>query len=168
MVGELVTPLNSVNVSWLGIVMNASGLVGSTALSIILRFTANLDLICSIRMCIVGVSTAYCSMILVLWYCDYDTHWPVYLTNVLLGSTLVPLFFLSYELASHQTKKLGVGEATSCGIINMMACGLTTTVWLCLTPIVGKETPKRSLITFLIILALQMISVVLIFIIKNK
>ena len=120
--------------------LNSSGILGSVATSLILTFATNLNLLYATRVCILLSLTVFCGLIPVLFFVNYDSQWPCYLMNSLLGFTLVPLFFISYELASQQTKKLGVGEATSCGIINMIANGFSFIEVLSLTPFLKHAT----------------------------
>ena len=120
-----------------------------------------------IRICIITGLTAFCMLIIALYTADYEVKWPCYLTNSVLGFAIMPLFFLSYELASQQTIKLGVGEATSCGIINMITNLLSVFVVLILTPVLKHENARSSLWSFLAITATQIVALILIFIVKN-
>ena len=110
-------------------------MLSSIVTAAVLSYTPNLNLLQTIRICITTGLIAFCMLIIALYTADYQVKWPCYLTNSILGFAIIPLFFLSYELASQQTIKLGIGEATSCGIINLIANSLTTFLVLILTPV---------------------------------
>jgi len=148
--------------------LNLSGILGSIVTALILTFASNLNLLRTTRICISVSLVAFCGLILTVFFTDYETEWPLYFTNCLIGFSITPLFFLSYELASQQTKKLGVGEATSCGIINMISNGLSFIEVLILTPVLKHDTAKSSLTSFLTITAVQVAAFILIWIAKNK
>jgi len=94
-----------------------------------------------IRICLTTGLIAFCALIIALYTADYHVEWPCYLTNSVLGFAIVPLFFISYELASQQTTKLGVGEATSCGIINLIGNAIAALIVLILTPVLKHDNP---------------------------
>lgn len=148
--------------------LNLSGMLGSIVTALILTFASNLNLLRTTRICISISLVAFCGLILTLYFTDFVTEWPCYFANCVIGFSIIPLFFLSYELASEQTTKLGVGEATSCGIINMIANGLSFIEVLILTPVLKHDTPKSSLASFLTIAVVQVVAFILILIAKNK
>ena len=56
----------------------------------------------------------------------------------LLGFFNLPIFFIAYELAVEQTSCKGLGEALPCGIINMIANGISFVTVVSLTPILSS------------------------------
>ena len=58
----------------------------------------------------------------------------------LLGFVNIPVLFVSYELAVELTSESGLGEATPCGVINMLSNGLGFGVILGLTPILSGQS----------------------------
>ena len=55
-----------------------------------------------------------------------------------LGFTLLPIFFVAYELAVEQTASDGVGDSMSCGLINLAGNFLGFLLAISLTPALNK------------------------------
>lgn len=98
--------------------LNGCGIAGSVCASILMM---KFNLLTGTKSYILLNLLVFICLILSLILPDTDTTWPCYLMNGMLGFVNIPIFFISYELAVEQTIILGVGEATSCGIINLLA-----------------------------------------------
>ena len=66
----------------------------------------------------------------------------------ILGFFLIPILFVAYEIAVEQTAPLGVGDAMSCGIINVFANTVAFVITISLTPTLNEATPNQLLIAF--------------------
>lgn len=81
---------------------------------------------------------------------------------------MVPILFIAYELAVEQAcQNSGLGEATPCGVINMIANTLGAIEIFALTPILAHEDLKDAYISLLILLVIQMVAIILICLVKQ-
>ena len=71
----------------------------------------------------------------------------------LIGFFLFPMIFIAFELAVAQTVSDGVGDTMSCGLLNCISNPLAFAIDLSLTPLLTKETPTATAITFAIMFA---------------
>lgn len=62
------------------------------------------------------------------------------ISTSLIGFVNLPIFFVAYELAVEQTKMTGLGEALPCGVINMLANGISFLIVVVLTPVLAEQT----------------------------
>ena len=74
----------------------------------------------------------------------------MFISCSVLGFFLLPILFVAYELAVEQTAHQGVGDAMSCGLINVTANFLGFLIAISLTPELDEETQESTKITFLV------------------
>lgn len=118
--------------------LNLFGIIGATIISTV-QAKANLSLLRLNKM------IAVLCLILtgVFWFSMVDEV-ACLITVSVLGFTIIPILFIAYELAVEQACQNGLGEATPCGIINMMANGIAFVVILVVTPILSGQDDSDS------------------------
>lgn len=89
------------------------------------------------------------------------------ISTSLIGFVNLPIFFVAYELAVEQTKSIGLGEALPCGVINMLANGISFVIVVILTPVLASQTQKSSIIVLSVIAVTQAFSLMMILIVKK-
>lgn len=86
-------------------------------------------------------------------YADSQANRPLICFSIcLMGFTLLPEIFVSFELAVEQTAKDGVGDILSCGLINVTMNGTSLILALSMAPLVNKETKKSNTYSFVILM----------------
>lgn len=127
-------PVHNDNVEILGIIMLAAGIVGAVFFQIVQHFLKisflNMNRFISIA----------CLVTTALFWVELKSELACYFTVSLWGFTMVPILFVSYEFAVELAcQGTGLGEATPCGVINMIANTLGAVEIFALTPILSKE-----------------------------
>jgi hypothetical protein len=115
----------------LGVLLNLFGILGSVAVSVVMTKTG-IDFLKANKL------VAMCSLLFIglFWVLIDKTNWTKASTS-LFGFFNLPIFFVAYELAVEQTVSRGLGEALPCGVINMLANGISFVVVVSLTPILS-------------------------------
>ena len=66
----------------------------------------------------------------------------------ILGFFLIPILFVAYEIAVEQTASHGIGDAMSCGLLNVFANTVAFIITISLTPSLNEATPNELWIAF--------------------
>lgn len=129
----------------LGVLLNLLGIIGSILVSIVIT-KYGVDYLKSNKL----VAFSSLLFICLFWILISKPDWTKVSTS-LFGFFNLPIFFVAYELAVDQTSSSGLGEALPCGIINMLANGISFIIVVSLTPILSRQTKQDSQIALFVL-----------------
>merc|ERR1712086_1121214 len=94
-----------------------------------------------------------------------ETHTAI--ATACVGFFNLPMFMIGYELAVKQTLYKGVGEALSCGLINLLANFLGFVWIIILTPYLALNTEGHALITIYFNAGMLLVAVIMMLFVKS-
>ena len=132
-IAQMLPPMHNDNAEILGIIMLAAGIAGAISFQIVQHFLQisflNMNRFISIA----------CLFSTALFWIGLKSELACFFTVPLWGFTMVPILFVSYEfIVSLACQGTGLGEATPCGVINMLGNTLGALEIFALTPILAK------------------------------
>ena len=152
-IGQLLVPYGNTQVEFLGILVNLFGIVGAAILAVTISKTG-------LRFLRADQAITCCTLVaLVLFWIFEENETACYFTVALLGFVNIPIYFTAYELAVEQSCSDGVlGEATPCGVINMLGNGLASVEIFALTPILSRGDVWGVNVTIGIMMGVQILA----------
>jgi len=144
--GQLILPFGYESVSYvelLGILFNLLGIVGAVIAALMVG--KNIDKLKVAAVTVIFLTTASaCAFLVALMY---GGELAVTITNSIIGFFNLCIIMIGYELSVAQALRINpqIGEALSCGMINLTANTLGFFVIIALTPVLNKNHEDYSI-----------------------
>ena len=167
-IGQLITPFGFDSASFqsfLGILLNASGLLGAALAAFFFNGASASKFRRAAIMCGIFTIMAFAYFTIAVKTLRSETH--IAIATACVGFFNLPMFMIGYELAVRQTLYKGIGEALSCGLINLLANFLGFVWIIILTPYLASNTEQHALTTIFFNAGMLLISVIMMICVKT-
>ena len=131
----------------MGLIIFGFGVIGGIVFSIVLTWYPDKMMKAAYLTCITSILT-----LIFFFYADIRaSKAEISVSLAIHGFFLLPILFIAYELAVKQTQPSGVGDSTSCGLINVVANFLGFLLAISLTPALDKQTKASTNVTITVL-----------------